>query len=139
MSMQSELERVRAIREMLTPESPIELRLVLEEQTLCPRCLVPVGEPHLPDCTIARCLMTGLQRFQCDENHDCGQQVWAGVFPGMADAIALGLWARLEPGTGWVPATPDDEGAIPDLNTLMSRCHWDANSQRWIDEPSHAQ
>lgn len=133
--MSRELARLQAMREALTPESPIALRLALEIQTLCPRCLVEVGVPHTQDCVIARCLITGRQRVQCSEDHDCGQQEWSGVYPGTLDAIELGLWSRLEPTLGWVPSTPEDEDAIPDLNTLLHRCYWDATGQRWIEKP----
>lgn len=129
--MESELARLRVMRGALAPDSPPALVEALEEQARCSRCGVPVGAAHLPECVIARCLVTGYQRVQCVEQHDHGLEIWSGVYPGTLDAIELGLWARLDPGHGWLPATPADDDAIPDLNALRRRCHWDAARQRW--------
>lgn len=130
--METEASRVNAIRATLSVGSSPALKEALREQPECPGCAVAIGEPHVNDCDIARCLVTGCPRLLCEEDHDHGRHDWSGVFPGTIDAIELGLWARLEPGMGWVPATPDDEDAMPDLNALIQRCHWDSNSQRWV-------
>jgi hypothetical protein len=124
--------RVKTIRSMLSVDSPPALEEALREQPACPGCAAAVGEPHLADCDIARCMVTGYPRLLCEKDHDHGQHDWSGIFPGTIDAIELGLWARLEAGLGWVPATPDDEDAMPDLNALIQRCRWDADSQRWV-------
>jgi hypothetical protein len=130
--MESETTRVKAVRSMLSVDSPPALNAALREQSKCPDCGAAVADPHLSDCDIARCLLTGYPRLLCEEDHDHGQHDWSGIFPGTIDAIELGLWARLESGLGWVPATPHDEGAMPDLNALIERCHWDPYSQRWV-------
>jgi hypothetical protein len=49
----------------------------------CPDCDVAPGQPHDPNCDVARCLATGGQRLgHGDEEHDCGNDVWTGQWPG---------------------------------------------------------
>ncbi|WP_253779891.1 hypothetical protein [Goodfellowiella coeruleoviolacea] len=44
----------------------------------CPDCLAPLDEPHVRDCDVARCWVTGLNRLSCDAEHDCGMDTWTG-------------------------------------------------------------
>lgn len=101
-----------------------EARL-LDFQERCPDCDVPVGEAHIYDeidsgCDVARCLVTGLQRLMCDLDHDCGQDVWIGWWPGQLDCERLG-W-MLGPG-------------FPDLNRLYTEATWDAERCLWVKPP----
>lgn len=54
-------------------------------QHRCPDCGVARGRRHAPNCDVARCGMTGGQRFCCpyadDKDHDCGSDIWTGVWP----------------------------------------------------------
>jgi hypothetical protein len=64
---------------------------------------------------------------------------WTGEWPGDADAIALGWYARMVPGvTGWYPCGKDDPGAMPDLTRLMTEGRWDADRGRWIARDAQA-
>jgi hypothetical protein len=47
--------------------------LIISEVERCPRCLVPLGAEHDVLCPLARCLVTGLQRFACFADHDHGR------------------------------------------------------------------
>lgn len=47
----------------------------------CPDCAVRAGGEHDDGCDVARCLVTGGQRLMCDEDHDCGRQLWSGRWP----------------------------------------------------------
>lgn len=91
----------------------------------CPDCDVAVGEAHIHDeddggCDIARCLMTGLQRLTCDLDHDCGQDLWTGWWPGQLDCERLG-W-MIGPG-------------FPDLRRLYTHATWDAETCAWVASP----
>ncbi|MBW4717355.1 hypothetical protein KZQ38_09260 [Saccharothrix sp. SC076] len=91
-------------------------------QERCPDCGVAVGEAHEYDeydggCDIARCLATGHQRLMCDLDHDCGQDIWTGWWPGHTDCERLG-W-MLAPG-------------FPDLNRLYTQAVWDSERHTWV-------
>lgn len=75
----------------------------------CPDCYADVGGEHTDGCDVARCPQTGLQRLSCDGEHDCGSDVWAGVWPGSVEAHRYGV----------------------DLNTLMGsgRFAWDVGGE----------
>lgn len=95
------------------------------------------GDLHVEACDVARCRFTGLQRISCNaSNHDdCGEDIWTGQWPGVAECEEYGLYARLIPGkTGWHPCKKDDEGAAPDLNTLFGNgsFEWSPKRGRWI-------
>ncbi len=44
----------------------------------CHDCAVRAGHPHLDGCDVARCVVTGAQRFSCGGDHDCGHDYWTG-------------------------------------------------------------
>jgi hypothetical protein len=82
-----------------------------EERTRsCPDCAVTVGEAHDDGCDVARCLETGHQRLSCRIPHDCGADVWSGVWPGSEEAAFYGV----------------------DLNALTSSGKWDRLAMRWV-------
>jgi hypothetical protein len=87
----------------------------------CPDCDVAVGKAHLSHdydgCDVARCLVTGLQRLSCEADHDHGQDVWSGWWPGELDCQYLG-W-MLGPG-------------MPDLNRLYTEAVWDPERCLWV-------
>lgn len=99
--------------------------------TPCPDCAVEPSEEHCDYCDVARCLATGGQRLSCLGDHDCGHDVWTGVWPGMDEATEFGWFAVLVPGRGWVPADADTPGAIPDLNRLVVEARWSPEERRW--------
>jgi hypothetical protein len=93
-----------------------------DSQPRCPDCAVAVGEPHLSDpvngaCDIARCLVTGLQRWGCQHDHDCGRDIWTGFRPGQLDCERLGFMQ----GNGF-----------PDLNRLYVEATWDRERLAWV-------
>lgn len=92
----------------------------------CPDCEAPAGDRHGHDCTVARCLATGGQRATCpchpttmpddrvesgeqpDEHptHDCGTDVWTGIWPGVTEARQYGISLATLHQTGvWDPVT----------------------------------
>ncbi len=71
----------------------------------CPDCAVPVGQPRHDECDVARCLATGRKRLICDlythgEQHDCGQDIWTGRGPGVAECEEYGWYHRSNRGPG---------------------------------------
>jgi hypothetical protein len=87
----------------------------------CPDCDVAVGTAHISydydGCDVARCLVTGLQRLSCEADHDHGQDVWSGWWPGTLDCEQLG-W-MIGPG-------------LPDLNRLYTEAVWDRERCLWV-------
>lgn len=71
--------------------------------------------------------------------HDCGSQVWDGVWPGVEECVEYGLYCWFEPGVGFHGCGPEHPQASPDLNTInggLSR--WDRGRGRFVLEPGHA-
>lgn len=70
------------------------------------------------------------------ELHDCGRDIWTGVWPGYADAAALGFFSYWGPdygAEGWQRCDPDHPGAQPDLNRLHPpNAVWLRNGHRWV-------
>lgn len=101
------------------------------ELATCHDCGVLPGQVHHDGCDVARCLQTGLQRLSCTGRHDCGNDAWTGQWPGEADAIRLGWYAKLTD-AGWERCGSDDPDAWPDLNRLNPMtARWDKNTRRW--------
>lgn len=72
-----------------------------------------------------------------DLNHDCGQEVWTGEWPGSADAAELGffcIWGMVASGRpGWTVVDRDTPGAMPDLNRLCPpHARWDREQRKWV-------
>lgn len=87
----------------------------------CHDCSVAAGEAHLDGCDVARCLVTGLQRLSCMEDHDCGCDVWRASWPGNAECIKYDLI---------LGELPNGE-ILGDLNTLYVKGTWNRAKQRW--------
>jgi hypothetical protein len=121
----------------------------------CLDCGATVGAPHTDGCDVARCLYDGGQRLMhemvggspivvmgfggipiidADPNsHDCGRDVWTGLWPGEAECKEFGWWVqdRCDEGLGFAPCAPDAPGATEDLNRLYRDARWDRAAGRW--------
>lgn len=89
----------------------------------CPDCAADVDEAHAPNCAVARCPACDKQRLSCaccitNPEAASAPSLWSGLWPGEAEAMFRGWYARLVPGEGWIMCTADEEGAQPDLNRL---------------------
>jgi hypothetical protein len=56
---------------------------------------------------------------------------WSGEWPGVSECQEYGLYARMGD-NGWEPCSPTDEGASEDLNSLYTKCVWDAEAQKMV-------
>ena len=64
----------------------------------CPDCGVKPGEVHLDNCDVERCSQCGWQKLSCGihsgcdgTKHDKNFARWTGLWPGAAEADALGI------------------------------------------------
>lgn len=109
-----------------------------------PDCGVPIGAPHVIDCTTAVCVMTGEQRILHTDNppasdlpgvdvHVCGDTPWSGRLPGADEAAAHHLFVQPAPPpmSGWLPCPPGTPGAVPDLDRLVRTGRWNPIRQTW--------
>ena len=88
-------------------------------EALCPDCGVQTGQPHRPQCDVARCEACGGQRLTCgcaDAEQDAIP--WGGDWPGADECRRRGWWARMVRGEGWRPCAEGEPGAFEDLNRL---------------------
>jgi len=104
----------------------------------CPDCAVPPGTLHEDDCDVARCANTGTQRLQCDCDEDEGDDdcrtVWTGTWPGEAECVEFGWYARFRPKEGgWLRCEKGDVDAGPDLNRLnRGEAVWSKAAGRYV-------
>lgn len=124
----------------------------------CRDCAALIGRPHEHGCDVENCQWTGIQWIQCggytdnplcrcadDENydedgytihtcgqspHDCGSQIWDGVWPGYAECVEYGWYSYFAP--PWRQCGPEHPQAGPDLNRLRFDCDWDRERRRWV-------
>jgi hypothetical protein len=87
--------------------------------TAC-RCGALVGQKHRKGCTIERCPHCGFQALLCGgfKLNDRRRQPFDGRYPGVVDCERLGFFVGGDPNK-------------PDLNTLVVKCRWNAEAQRW--------
>ncbi len=58
----------------------------------CHDCAAKPGEIHMDGCDTERCSVCGGQRLQCGcKGHDKAFARWTGLWPGSAEADALGM------------------------------------------------
>jgi hypothetical protein len=95
----------------------------------CGDCAAELGQPHADGCDVARCMRTGEQRIACNGRHDCGSQIWEGMWPGQDVAIEHGFYSYF--GDGWVNCGPEDPRASPDLSCWRFNANWDQDAGRW--------
>jgi hypothetical protein len=115
----------------------------------CWDCGVPIGQPHDKGCDVARCLFNGGQRLACnggeghnaifdvtgidwaEELHDCGQDIHTGQWPGEAECIEFGWYAKFT-AAGWEQCGQDDPDGRPNLNRLHTgEAQWNRETLRW--------
>jgi hypothetical protein len=64
----------------------------MEEIRNCPDCGAEPGTPHVDGCDVEICSECAGQRLQCDcLLHDKSFARWTGLWPGFAEAQALGV------------------------------------------------
>lgn len=139
----------------------------LREPKICGDCGVQPGQPHEDGCDVARCMWDGGQAIQCeglfaehvrvlaeagredlakeleyhlsidDRDHDCGQDIWSGLWPGIVECRELDLWCYWGPDfgeeTGWVRCDSEHPGASEDLNRLngWGGFVWSREQRKW--------
>src|SRR5262245_34933706 len=88
-------------------------------KTNCPDCGVPPGTIHIGWCDMEQCANCGGQAILCccDSEAIAVRLPWDGEWPGIAECLEFGWYARPSP-KGWVPCSRDEPRAWPDLNRL---------------------
>jgi hypothetical protein len=111
-----------------------------QDKRCCYDCGVAPGQLHIPGCVVERCPYCGRQLLSCfcpgiglDHVPDDDRLAWAGEWPGLAECVEFGWFAKRVPGRrGWVPCSPDDPDASPDLNRLLLEAAWDRDRKRFV-------
>lgn len=68
------------------------VQIRIHELVNCPGCGVAPGHIHLPGCLAEICSHCGQVRKTCKSvEHDPAFSRWTGLFPGVAECLALGL------------------------------------------------
>ncbi len=103
----------------------------------CPDCGVKAGAFHLPDCDVERCPYCGRQLLSCGCRRPPldDRMPWTGTWPGVAECRELGWFAKLVPGKGWIPCSPEEPGATEDLNRLYTQAGWNRAEKRFVLPP----
>jgi hypothetical protein len=121
----------------------------------CPQCGVAIYREHEQGCSVARCLHDGRQRLLHEmaagtptmtevngefrwrvakDGHDCGKDIWTGLWPGVAECEEYGLFCYFGPDfgeQGWQRCGPDHPGAQHDFTQLYIHGQWDRETRRW--------
>lgn len=132
----------------------------------CRDCAAPLGSPHDHGCDVEQCMFTGEQWIACggtsdwrlcdceddsgydaggstihtcgQARHDCGSQIWDGVWTGYEECVEYGLYSYFD--GGWHACGPEHPQAGPALSLLHTgAARWDRERGRWVMEPQHAQ
>lgn len=103
----------------------------------CPDCGVAAGQRHQGGCDVERCFWCGEQAIGCEchlmtGRHGTPRTIWTGEWPGTVACRAMGLWAVLRDGEGWVACSPDTPGASADLNRLYYVGRWSPADQDFV-------
>lgn len=108
--------------------------LMAEPTQRCPDCGVEPGAMHWRDCDIEQCPNCGRQLLtcRCSEAQRACRLPWTGHYPGIAECMEFGWYAKFVPSRGWVRCDPGEEGAMEDLNRLMMEAEWDPLGMRHI-------
>lgn len=94
----------------------------MKELKNCHDCGVKPGQSHKEGCDVERCSVCGGQRLGCScEGHDPAFARWTGLWPGWAEAMALGLYSKFIPNVGWKICDKYDTEAIPSLNAFIEK------------------
>jgi hypothetical protein len=65
-----------------------------------------------------------------DPNHDCGEDIWTGIWPGEEECIEFG-WYTKWTDHGWEKCEADDPDATPDLNRLIY-AKWNREQRKFV-------
>jgi hypothetical protein len=144
-------DQLRHARHGVGPDND-EARKILDHcyrNRPCNDCGAPIGSPHEHGCDVERCQYTGIQWIQCGgydgwwtcdcddihacgrAPHDCGSEIWDGVWPGIEEAVEFGWYSMFAP--PWVRVGVEWPGATPDLNRINGvECRWDRDAKRWV-------
>jgi hypothetical protein len=122
------------------PAEPVHQHLYQEAQMVspdrCHDCGARPGQLHKEGCDVERCPGCGFQRITCgctdDDIRGLPRQAWTGEWPGWAECREFGWYAKLVPGRGWVPCDPDEPGARPNVNRLLTEATWDRKRGRFV-------
>lgn len=95
-----------------------------KELIKCHDCGASPGETHMPGCDVERCSVCGSQKISCHcEGHDQFFARWTGLWPGVAECMALDMYAKWPGKDGkweWEKCSSADPMGNPDLNTFYS-------------------
>jgi hypothetical protein len=103
----------------------------------CHDCGARPGQMHQEGCDVEQCPGCGGQRLTCgcedDDVRGLARLPWTGEWPGTAECREFGWYARRVPGRrGWQPCGPDEEGAHPNVNRLLTEATWDRKRGRFV-------
>ena len=122
----------------MTPEEVTKLAVKESEEELggCPDCAAHVGEQHTDHCDVERCPDCGGQMLSCNCDGDSDiinpRIPWSGLWPGVAECRAYGLWSYFTQADGWVTCDKDHPKASEDLNSIYDKCVWSPERQHWV-------
>lgn len=106
----------------------------------CPDCGAKPGRPHKDGCDVERCSVCGEQRLGCRcTDHDKQFARWTGLWPGRAEADALGMSLNTLEASGGAKIffvkptfTPDEESPAEDA-VYDAIDHLIHMAEAWLD------